>query len=44
MESAMLALDASLPEALVGRAREVSIGAWGLAVVSVALLVLEHAN
>lgn len=30
--------------ALVGRAREVSIGAWGLAAISVALLVLEHAS
>jgi len=27
---------------LVGRAREVSLGSWGLAVVSAALLALEH--
>jgi AGZA family xanthine/uracil permease-like MFS transporter len=29
---------------LVGRGREVSLGAWGLAVVSAALLALEHAR
>ena len=29
---------------LVGRGREVTLGAWALAAVSAALLVLEHAR